>query len=207
MSAPKPILFSYYRSSCSWRVRIALAHKGVDYEYRPVHLLKQEQVTKLASVIHRTNNPEVVICTLIQNSHRRYCSSAYSFKLERFFLPSKVREICEVIGSGIQPLQNLSVLQKVGEEKKMEWSSFFIKKGFIAALEQLLTDCAGKYSVGDEVTLADCCIVPQIYNATRFKVDMAPFPTIRRVYDALAELDPFKAAHPSNQPDCPEEMK
>ncbi|KAK8746927.1 hypothetical protein OTU49_016902, partial [Cherax quadricarinatus] len=119
----------------------------------------------------------------------------------------KVREICEVIGSGIQPLQNLSVLQKVGEEKKMEWSSFFIKKGFIAALEQLLTDCAGKYSVGDEVTLADCCIVPQIYNATRFKVDMAPFPTIRRVYDALAELDPFKAAHPSNQPDCPEEMK
>ncbi|XP_037781729.1 probable maleylacetoacetate isomerase 2 isoform X1 [Penaeus monodon] len=212
MSSSKPILYSYFRSSCSWRVRIALAHKGVDYEYRAINLLKQEQV----SDEYKKLNPIGQVPALIVNENTLTQSISILEYLEEAFpqkplLPkdllkrAKVREVCEIIGSGIQPLQNLSVLQKIGETK-MEWGHFYIQKGFVA-LEQVLANSAGKYCVGDEVTIADCCLVPQVYNANRFKVDMAAFPVISRVHDALMSLDAFKAAHPSQQPDCPEDLK
>lgn len=212
MSPSKPILYSYFRSSCSWRVRIALAHKGVDYEYRAINLLKQEQV----SDEYKKLNPLGQVPALIVNENTLTQSISILEYLEEAFpqkplLPkdlfkrAKVREVCEIIGSGIQPLQNLSVLQKIGETK-MEWGHFYIQKGFVA-LEQVLANSAGKYCVGDEVTIADCCLVPQVYNANRFKVDMAAFPVISRVHDALMSLDAFKAAHPSQQPDCPEDLK
>ncbi|XP_037781730.1 probable maleylacetoacetate isomerase 2 isoform X2 [Penaeus monodon] len=208
----RPILYSYFRSSCSWRVRIALAHKGVDYEYRAINLLKQEQV----SDEYKKLNPIGQVPALIVNENTLTQSISILEYLEEAFpqkplLPkdllkrAKVREVCEIIGSGIQPLQNLSVLQKIGETK-MEWGHFYIQKGFVA-LEQVLANSAGKYCVGDEVTIADCCLVPQVYNANRFKVDMAAFPVISRVHDALMSLDAFKAAHPSQQPDCPEDLK
>lgn len=208
----RPILYSYFRSSCSWRVRIALAHKGVDYEYRAINLLKQEQV----SDEYKKLNPLGQVPALIVNENTLTQSISILEYLEEAFpqkplLPkdlfkrAKVREVCEIIGSGIQPLQNLSVLQKIGETK-MEWGHFYIQKGFVA-LEQVLANSAGKYCVGDEVTIADCCLVPQVYNANRFKVDMAAFPVISRVHDALMSLDAFKAAHPSQQPDCPEDLK
>ncbi|KAG7170260.1 probable maleylacetoacetate isomerase 2 isoform X2 [Homarus americanus] len=213
MSASKPTLYSYFRSSCSWRVRIALAHKGVDYDYKPIHLLKKEQVSDEFMKLNPMGQiPALIINnqTLTQSmSILEYLEEAYPQKPllpKDLFTRAKVREVCEVISSGIQPLQNLSVLQKVGDEKKMEWGHFYINKGFVA-LEQLLAGCAGKYSVGDEVTLADCCLVPQVYNANRFKVEMAQFPTIVRVHDALSNLEAFKAAEPTNQPDCPEDLK
>ncbi|XP_071548584.1 probable maleylacetoacetate isomerase 2 isoform X1 [Panulirus ornatus] len=207
-----PVLYSYFRSSCSWRVRIVLAYKEVDYDYKPIHLLKQEQV----SDEYKKLNPMGQVPALIINNNTmtqsisimEYLEEAYPQKPmlpKDFFLRAKVREVCEVIGSGIQPLQNLSVLQSYGD-KKMERGHFYINNGFIA-LEQLLAGCAGKYSVGDEVTLADCCLVPQVYNANRFKVDMTQFPIITRVHEALVNLEAFKAAHPSNQPDCPEDLK
>ncbi|XP_063589423.1 probable maleylacetoacetate isomerase 2 isoform X1 [Penaeus indicus] len=212
MSSSKPILYSYFRSSCSWRVRIALAHKGVDYEYRAINLLKQEQV----SDEYKKLNPLGQVPALIVNENTLTQSISILEYLEEAFpqkplLPkdllkrAKVREVCEIIGSGIQPLQNLAVLQKIGETK-MEWGHFYIQNGFVA-LEQVLANSAGKYCVGDEVTIADCCLVPQVYNANRFKVDMAAFPVISRVHDALMSLDAFKAAHPSQQPDCPEDLK
>ncbi|XP_047481167.1 probable maleylacetoacetate isomerase 2 isoform X2 [Penaeus chinensis] len=208
----RPILYSYFRSSCSWRVRIALAHKGVDYEYRAINLLKQEQV----SDEYKKLNPLGQVPALIVNENTltqsisilEYLEEAYPQKPllpKDLFKRAKVREVCEIIGSGIQPLQNLSVLQKIGETK-MEWGHFYIQKGFVA-LEQVLAESAGKYCVGDEVTIADCCLIPQVYNANRFKVDMAAFPVISRVHDALMSLDAFKAAHPSQQPDCPEDLK
>lgn len=79
---------------------------------------------------------------------------------------SKVREISELITSGIQPLQNLAVLIEIGDEKKLEWAQHWINRGF-TALEQLLSSSAGKYCVGDEITMADCCLVPQVANARR----------------------------------------
>ncbi|XP_045132524.1 maleylacetoacetate isomerase-like isoform X3 [Portunus trituberculatus] len=170
MTTPKPILYSYFRSSCSWRVRIVLAHKKIDYEYQPIHLLKKEQVSDEYTKV----NPMGQVPALIVEDKMLTQSISIMEYLEETYpqnpllpkeplLRAKVREICEVIGSGIQPLQNLAVLQKIGDEK-MEWGHFYINKGF-CALEQLLAGCAGKYSVGDQVTLADCCLVPQVYNA------------------------------------------
>uniref|UniRef100_A0A8W8HWB7 maleylacetoacetate isomerase n=1 Tax=Magallana gigas TaxID=29159 RepID=A0A8W8HWB7_MAGGI len=123
---------------------------------------------------------------------------------------AKVREICEIIASGIQPIQNLVVLQKVqklsSEEEKAEWAKFWINKGFIA-LEKLLEKCSGQYCVGDTVTMADMCLVPQVGNAKRFKVDMSPFPLISKINDELEKLEEFQKASPFKQPDCPEDLK
>lgn len=209
----KPVLYSYFRSTCSWRVRIVLAHKKIDYEYQPIHLLKKEQVDEEYIKV----NPMGQVPALIVGDKMLTQSISIMEYLEESYpqmpllpkeplLRAKVREICEVIGSGIQPLQNLSVLQKIGDEKKMEWGHFYINKGFIA-LERLLAGCAGKYSVGDQVTLADCCLLPQVYNANRFKVDMSQFPIINRIHEELSSLESFKAAHPSKQPDCPDDLK
>ncbi|OWF50349.1 maleylacetoacetate isomerase 1 [Mizuhopecten yessoensis] len=118
----------------------------------------------------------------------------------------KVREIVSVISGGIQPLQNLSVLKKIGDEGKMEWGKFWIDKGF-QALEEILKRTAGKYCVGDTVTIADACLVPQVYNANRFKVDMEQFPIIARLNDELLKLDAFKESHPSKMDDCPENLR
>ncbi|KAJ8307608.1 hypothetical protein KUTeg_014839 [Tegillarca granosa] len=123
------------------------------------------------------------------------------------FKRAKVREICEVIGSGIQPLQtNSGVLKKIGDEKKTEWAQFWIEKGFVA-LEKMLQKTAGKYSVGDEITMADLFLVPQVDNAKRFSVPMETFPTIARINEECSKLDAFKAASPFVQSDCPEDLR
>ncbi|KYM83527.1 putative maleylacetoacetate isomerase 2 [Atta colombica] len=117
---------------------------------------------------------------------------------------ARVREICEIIASGIQPLQNIGLLTHVGEERKTEWAQNWITRGF-TAVEKLLLSSAGKYCVGDEITLADCCLVPQIYNARKFHVDLKPFSTILRVDRHLEHHPAFTTTHPNNQPDCPPE--
>ncbi|KAJ3110223.1 Glutathione S-transferase zeta-1 [Phlyctochytrium bullatum] len=116
--------------------------------------------------------------------------------------------------------QNLRVLKKIGDAGKQEWAQFWIIRGFRALEKILAGGLAGKYCVGDEITLADICLVPQYYNAVRyealshsrltvlrplvirFNVDLAEFPTITRIQNALSELDAFKKAHPSAQPDA-----
>ncbi|CAL1537571.1 unnamed protein product [Lymnaea stagnalis] len=118
---------------------------------------------------------------------------------------AQVRAISEVVNSGIQPLQNLSVLEKIGDGKE-EWAKFFLEKG-LKALEAMLENTAGQYCYGDSVTMADLFLVPQLYNAKRFKVDMTGYPIINRIHDALVQLPAFKAADASQQPDTPEEMK
>ncbi|CAN7941603.1 unnamed protein product, partial [Ixodes hexagonus] len=118
-------------------------------------------------------------------------------------LRAKVRAIAQLIASGIQPLQNLAVISRIEQEKRTEWSTHYITKGF-KALEAILSKTAGKYCVGDSVTVADTCLVPQVNNAKRLRVDMTPYPTIVRVNTALVQLPAFKIAHPSRQPDVPE---
>uniref|UniRef100_A0A8D0C5L8 maleylacetoacetate isomerase n=1 Tax=Salvator merianae TaxID=96440 RepID=A0A8D0C5L8_SALMN len=118
---------------------------------------------------------------------------------------AQVRMIAEHIASGIQPLQNLSVLQQMGE-KKLEWAQQCISHGF-KALEQILKETAGRYCIGNEVTVADLCLVPQVYNAERFKVDLTAYPTICRINKALLELEEFRISHPSCQPDTPSELR
>ena len=127
----------------------------------------------------------------------------YSLLPKDLALRAKVKEICEIICSGIQPIQNLSVLQKIGEANKMEWAHHWIQSGF-DSLEKVLQKSSGKYCVGDDITMADACLVPQVYNANRFKVDMSKYPNISRIEKSLAEQPAFIKAHPDNQPDCPQ---
>ncbi|XP_041353264.1 maleylacetoacetate isomerase-like isoform X2 [Gigantopelta aegis] len=211
----KPVLYSYYRSSASYRVRIALQVKGIDYEYKAVSLIKdggeqyKEEYKKL--------NPMGQVPTLVIDGHTLVQSLPIIEYLDETrpsprLLPEdpagrvKVRSLAEIVNSGIQPLQNLPVLKKVGDDQKLEWAKYWIERGF-KALETSLQETAGKYSFKDEVTMADLCLVPQVYNALRFGIDMSEFPTIHKVYDALVTLEAFKAAHPSNQPDTPADQK
>ncbi|KAG8514340.1 Maleylacetoacetate isomerase [Galemys pyrenaicus] len=117
-----------------------------------------------------------------------------------------VRMISDLISSGIQPLQNLSVLKQMGEENQLAWAQKVISSGF-NALEKILQSTAGKYCVGDEVTMADLCLVPQVANAERFKVDVTPYPTISRINKSLLALEAFQVSHPRRQPDTPPELR
>ncbi|KJE88489.1 maleylacetoacetate isomerase [Capsaspora owczarzaki ATCC 30864] len=212
-AAAKPILYSYFRSSCSWRVRIALALKGIAYEYRAISLIKDggEQFKDE----FRSVNPQREVPVLEIDGHQLAQSLAIIEYLEETrpdgasLLPKDahqralVRQVSDAIAQGIQPIQNLRVLNHVGDEKKVEWARHWINHG-LAGLEALLAKTHGKYSVGDTVTMADCTLVPQLYNARRFKVDLSQFPIALAIENELIKLDAFKAAHPSAQPDCPE---
>ncbi|XP_013372606.1 PREDICTED: maleylacetoacetate isomerase isoform X3 [Chinchilla lanigera] len=119
---------------------------------------------------------------------------------------ASVRMISDLIAGGIQPLQNLSVLKQVGTENQLSWAQNVICSGF-DALEQILHGTAGKFCVGDEVSMADLCLVPQVANADRFKVDLNPYPTIRRINKTLLALEAFQVSHPCRQPDTPAELR
>lgn len=106
-----------------------------------------------------------------------------------------------LIAADIQPVQNLRVLKYRGLEHKLEWGKYFISLGF-DALEAMLEKTAGVYCFGDSLTMADVCIVPQVYNARRFNVDMDMYPIISRIDETLGHLPSFQQAHPLAQPDC-----
>lgn len=207
----KPLLYSYYRSSCSWRVRIALALKGIDYEYKSVNLIKDggEQ----HSDEYKKLNPQQQVPTLIIDDHTLTESvSIIEYLEEKNPLPallpadavgrSKVRTIVNIITSGIQPLQNLKVLQYIDKEKKSSWPKHWIIEGF-KGLENVLVKTAGDYCYGDKITMADLCLVPQVYNAERYGVNMSEFPVISRINEKLLCHEAFINSHPSCQPDMP----
>jgi len=210
------VLYSYFRSSCSWRIRVALNLKEIEFETRAVHLLNNggEQ----HGDEYKISNPMEQVPTLIIDGQTLTQSMAILEYLEETrpqlnpllpadpVLRARVRQISEVINSGIQPVQNLSILQAVGPDRKMEWGHSAIDKGF-KAVEALLVASAGKYCVGDQITYADLCLVPQVYNATRFKVDLTLYPTIVRVNAELEKVQQFKDAHFTCQPDTPDDLR
>jgi len=211
----KVVLYSFFKSSASWRVRIALAYKGIQYDYISVNITKDEQFE--ADYVKK--NTQAQIPTLVIDEITLTQSLPIIEYLEETYphnplLPkdpaqrAQVRRIAEIINCGIQPLQNpLSVATKVAEmsgkeEHKTEWIKYWIEKGF-EALEKVLETTAGNYCVGDSVTIADLCLVPQVANAIIFKVDMGNYPIISRLADTCNEHEAFKASHPSKQPDAP----
>ncbi|XP_075282964.1 maleylacetoacetate isomerase isoform X1 [Opisthocomus hoazin] len=213
-AAAKPILYSYFRSSCSWRVRIALAMKGVAYDMVPVNLLKdggQQFSPEFKAVNPMQQVPALKIDGITLSQSLAIIHYLEDTRPNPRLLPldpkkrAQVRMIADHIVSGIQPLQNLGILKQMGE-KKLEWAQNCITSGF-QALEQILQHTAGRYCVGDEVSVADVCLVPQVSNAERFKVDMGPYPIIIRINKALLELEAFKVSHPSRQPDTPAELR
>eukprot|EP01138_Halocafeteria_seosinensis_P010889 gb/GECG01011122.1/.p1 GENE.gb/GECG01011122.1/~~gb/GECG01011122.1/.p1 ORF type:complete len:247 (+),score=35.99 gb/GECG01011122.1/:1-741(+) len=215
----KPLLYSYWRSTCSWRVRIALALKNIEYEYKAVHLLRdggeqlKEDYAKLNSMKEvptlkidgETLTQSMAILEYLDETHPDTNPLLPKEPKDR----AKVRALANIIAADTQPVQNLRVLkhvmktfanEKEKDQVKIEWGNHWITNSF-RGLEQELKQTAGKYSYGDQVTIVDLCLVPQVYNAGRFKVDMEEFPTINKVYENLKDLPSFKAAHPENQPD------
>lgn len=205
-------LYGYWRSSASWRVRIALNLKGLAYEYVPVHLLREggEQHAEA----HRSRNPMRQVPVLeLEGRQLGQSMAILEFLEERHpspallpadpFARARVRQLAETINSGIQPLQNLSVLQHVkatgGDEKA--WAVHWITRG-MDALEAMARESAGRFLFGDQVTFADVCLVPQLYATRRFPIDVERFPTLLRIEKACAELPAFQAAHADRQPDA-----
>jgi maleylacetoacetate isomerase len=205
-------LYSYWRSSASYRVRIALGLKGLDAQIIPVNLLKGEQ----KSDAYRKINPLMRVPCLIDGDRVVSQSLAIMEYLDEIapdwpLLPVfpedrvRVREIALLISTDIAPLNNIGTTQLLGEngfseEQKKQWMQHWMKNGF-AALEAMIAGHKGDFCHGDSPTMADCVLVPQLYSAKRFEVDLTPYPTLRRIDATCALLPAFKAAHPDNQPD------
>jgi maleylacetoacetate isomerase len=211
-------LYTYFRSSASYRVRIALNLKGLPYEAVPVHLLRAggEQLQDG----YRAINPSALVPTLQDEWVTLSQSMAILEYLEEThpevpLLPSdalgraRVRELAQIIACDIHPLNNLRVLRylkhtlEVSDEAKDEWYRHWVKTG-LAALETHLARDPGsaRFCHGEAPTLADCFLVPQVFNAQRFGIDISAYPFIARINSHCAELPAFVQAHPSQQPDA-----
>ncbi|CAG8476084.1 7981_t:CDS:2 [Paraglomus brasilianum] len=206
----RPILYSYWRSSCSWRVRTSLLWKNIDYNTIPVNLLVNEHKSAEYTAI----NPMQEVPTLVIDGNTLTQSLAILEYLEEThtekpLLPSdpltraKVRSLVGAIAIDTQPAQNLRILKYVGDEKSQDWAKHWITWAF-EGIEKQLSSTAGNYCVGDEVTLADVCLVPQVFNARRCGVDMSRFPIISRIDANCVKLEAFKLSDPYAQIDCSE---
>ncbi|HTI16261.1 MAG TPA: maleylacetoacetate isomerase [Trinickia sp.] len=211
-------LYSYYRSSASYRVRIALNLKNLPYDYVPIHLLRSggEQL----HLDYRKLNPDALVPTLVDGDVVLRQSLAIIEYLdethpEPSLLPrapadrAYVRAVAQQIASDIHPLDNLRVIKYlveeagVGDEIKRNWYRHWIEAGFRSLETQLSAEPrVGKLVLGDEPTVADLCLVPQVFNAHRSHIDMQPYPTIQRIYDYACTLDAFARAAPGVQPDA-----
>ncbi len=215
------ILFGYYRSSAAFRVRIALALKGLDYEYRAVDLKPSANDHKAPGYLKL--NPQGRVPYFIDHGFGIAQSPAILEYLDEVYpdaalLPAKaqerawVRQLVNVVGCDIHPLNNLSVLQKLkgqfdaDQSATNEWYAYWIIEGF-KALEAMLLDnnYRGDFCFGNLPGMADVYLVPQIWNARRFNVALDAFPTLERIYAACQEHPAFMKAMPENQPDAPRE--
>ncbi len=211
-------LYNYFRSSASYRVRIALNVKGLPYEYLPVHLLKRggQQLAPAFQAL----NPEALVPVLDDDGELLTQSLAIIEYLEEThpeppLLPdgavprAYVRSIALAIACDIHPLNNLRVLRylvrtlSVSEEQKNTWYRHWVEHG-LASLEARLAaeSRSGLYALGDAVTLADVCIVPQIFNAQRMDCRLEHVPTIMRIFDNCMKVPAFIDAQPERQPDA-----
>jgi maleylacetoacetate isomerase len=204
----KPVLFDYFRSSAAYRVRIALNLKGVAYERVAVNLLEGAQ----RSPDYRAVNPQALVPTLDMDGHRLTQSLAIVAYLDSTrpqppLLPpdpvdaAHVRSLALTIACDIHPLNNLRVLKYLKEELGQEqeardsWYRHWVAEG-LAGLEAMAAPRSGRFLFGDEPTLADLCLVPQMFNARRFGVPLDHCPTLVRADAEANRLDAFAAAHP-----------
>jgi len=207
----RPIFYEYFRSSAAYRVRIALKLKGVDYESRQIDLREGEQ----SSDEYRAINPQGLVPMLEVDGHRITQSLAIIVYLDMRYpnqplLPasadarSHVISLSETVACDIHPLNNLRVLKYLkselghSQEDVDRWYAHWITEG-LSALEALAAPRAGTFLLGDGPTAADCCLIPQLYNARRFNVPLDDYPTLLRVDENANRLDAFAAAHPDRQ--------
>lgn len=207
------IFYDYCRSSAAYRVRIALNLKEVEYQQVPVSLLAGEH----RATEYLAKNPQgfvpalqngdllltqsMAICEYLDET----CSEGQSLLPSNPADRAKVRAMAQLVACDIHPLNNLRMLKYlvselgVSDEQKTQWYQHWIYQGF-DALEKILAEVAGEYSYGNEVTLADLCLVPQVFNANRFNCALDSYPNIVRVNGNCLKLKVFADAHPDLQP-------
>jgi maleylacetoacetate isomerase len=209
-------LYTYFRSSTSHRVRIALNLKGIDYEPVHVHLLKGEQ----RQTDYLALNPQGLVPLLEDGGVRISQSLAIIDYLERTrpepaLLPAdpageaRVRSLALTCACDMHPLGNLRVLKYLKDPVRLDqaardaWCRHWMELGLAALEARLAHDPeTGRFCHGDRPTLADVCLVPQVVGAERWATDLIPYATVRRIHAACLELDPFVRAMPANQPDA-----
>ncbi len=211
------ILHDYFRSSAAYRVRIALNYKNIPYELREVHLVRNggEQ----HSDAYHQLNPQGRVPTLQKGDWSLTQSLSILEYLEEThpepaILPTdpkqraQARALMDLISCDVHPLNNLAVLQYlkgplgISDEQKSVWYAHWIQQGF-QAFEALLADLAGTYCVGDAISMADIALIPQVYNANLFQVDLSVFPRIQRIFQHCMQQPAFAQADPDVQPSAP----
>ena len=207
----RPILYDYYRSSAAYRVRIGLNLKGIDYERRPVNLLESEQ----KGDEYHALNPQGLVPMLEIDDHRLTQSLSILVYLDQRFpdpplMPrsapdgAHVRSMALAVACDIHPLNNLRVLKYLKHELEQpqeridHWYVHWITEG-LCSLETVAAPRAGEFLFGDAPTIADVCLVPQLYNARRYDVPLDDYPTLLRADSNAKRLDAFAAAHPDRQ--------
>ena len=224
MAAENPMpdtftLYSYWRSSAAYRVRIALNLKGLDYAIAPVHLVRDGGEQHHAE--YRELNPQQLVPTLLDGDKViieslaiiEYLEDAYP-DTPRLLPPSalacaRVRGVAQAIACDIHPIGNLRVLQYLqrelgaSDEQKLAWSRHWIEIGFDAVEAMLAANRTGAFCEGNAPTLADCCLVPQVYNARRFGVPLDRYPVIDSIDAVCRQLEAFVRAAPEMQADAP----
>ncbi len=217
-------LYSYYRSSASYRVRIALNVKGLAYDCHGVHLVKNggEQHTPE----YKALNPQAQVPTLVDGNFTLTQSMAILEYLEEKYpkphiLPKDVeqrayvRQLAQISVADIHPLNNLKVLTHLSgefgitQDQKLDWYHKWVRLGFDAT-EKLLEKSpfrTGVYCCGDAPTVADMCLIPQVYNARRYDMEMSAWPLISAIEQSCLKLEAFRLASPERQPDTPEDHR
>ena len=206
-------LYNYFRSSASYRVRIALALKGLAYDYKPVHLAKNEQFTESYAAVSAAR----LVPLLVDGEHSLTQSMAIIEYLDEThpeppLLPrdaigrARVRALALDIACEIHPLNNLRVLRylvrdlKINEDDKNRWNRHWVETG-LEVVERQLAAQPATFCHGDAPTMADCMLVPQIFNARRFDARLEHVPQVMRVFEACMALDAFEATRPEHCPD------
>lgn len=208
-------LFNYFRSSTSFRVRIALGLKGLSHDYVPVKLTAGEQKAAAYSAL----NPEQLVPLLELDDGQRLTQSMAIIEYldethpEPALLPAdamgraRVRMLSQIVACEIHPINNLRVLRylvhdlKLSDDAKNGWYRHWVRAGLLS-YEARLAEQPATYSHGDTPSMADCCLVPQIFNAQRFDCDLSGLPHTMRVFDACMRLEAFGLAQPSACPDA-----
>lgn len=211
-------LYGYWRSSASYRLRIAMHLKQLAFDYVPVHLVKDGGQHR--SHAYSSINPSMLVPTFVDDDEDIVLNQSLAiieylddkYPNTPALLPThaldkaRIRAFAQDIACDLQPVTNLRILQslksdfKASSEQTEAWCVKWIEQAF-SALEKRLVTRSGKYCFGYDVTLADVCLIPQVYNALRFKVNMQHFPLIQKIYDNCNELEAFQTAKPEAQSD------
>jgi maleylpyruvate isomerase len=209
-------LHNYFRSSASWRVRIALHYKGIAFDYVPVNLVKgggEQYGERYVAELNALS--QVPVLETDEGQRIAQSMAILEYLEERYPVPAllpdepwqraRARQLAEMVNSGTQPFQNLpttSYVREVLRGDERAWLWHFLARG-LRALERTARETAGTFLLGARPTIADVCLVPQLFSARRFELPLDEFPTLVRVEQACNELPAFKAARPERQPDAP----